>query len=287
MELGHLRYFYEVARLESFTKASRLLRISQPSISKTIKLLEDREGFKLLDRTKRSVRLTPMGEIFFKKCETVFQELENLRTEVEIQKKGWVGKLSLGASDNLCNYVLPSVFKQFCKIYPQVKVNLISANSREIKNELLTRHLELGIFYTHPREAHFMTQKVGFVEFVIIYSGKMKLPNLFSASHIGCGGVEYTQSYPVMKMLKSLAIQPRIDFESSSQETQKRLVLEGLGYAVVPRFMVKDEIGSGSLQIFNTSKIIGADLYLVQRKNQTLSKPALAFCEFFVKNLKV
>ncbi len=285
MELNHLKYFFEVARMGSFTKASKELHVSQPSISKTIKLLEDREGFKLLDRTKRSVQLTPMGKLFYKKCETVFQELENLKTEVEIQKKGWVGNLCLGASDNLCNYVLPSLFNKFCKQYPQIKANLMSATSREIKSELLTRHLELGIFYTHPREVHFVAQKIGFVEFVIVASKKMRLNDLNQTPHIGCAGVEYIKSYPVLKMLKSLSIQPTLGFEASSQETQKRLAQEGLGYAVLPRFMVTQEIKKGTLWIFPTEKHIGSEIYLVTRKNHTLSKPAQVFSEFVIKNI--
>ncbi|MBI3534255.1 MAG: substrate-binding domain-containing protein, partial [Deltaproteobacteria bacterium] len=175
----------------------------------------------------------------------IFMKLLVLRALQRLLKKGWVGNLSLGASDNLCNYVLPSLFGKFCKLYPQIKVNLLSSTSREIKNELLTRYLELGIFYTHPREAHFLTKKIGFVEFVIIVPGKRRPNDLYQAPHIGCGGVEYVKSYPVLKMLKYLGIHPDIEFEVSSQETQKRLVQEGLGYAVVPRFMVTQEVEKG------------------------------------------
>jgi DNA-binding transcriptional LysR family regulator len=52
MELNHLRYFFEVAREGSFTSAARKLRVSQPSISKLVRILEEREGVLLFDRGK-------------------------------------------------------------------------------------------------------------------------------------------------------------------------------------------------------------------------------------------
>jgi DNA-binding transcriptional LysR family regulator len=53
MELNHLKYFYEVAKRGSFTGASKTLRVSQPSISKIVQLLEEREGVKLFNRNKK------------------------------------------------------------------------------------------------------------------------------------------------------------------------------------------------------------------------------------------
>src|SRR4051794_3914037 len=115
MELNHLKYFYEVARRQSFTKASSALRVSQPSISRTIKQMEDVVGARLLDRTRRGgVSLTDTGKLFFQSCESIFQELENLKTTVQQKGAEVAGVLSVGASDNICNYLFPEIFTAFC-----------------------------------------------------------------------------------------------------------------------------------------------------------------------------
>ena len=72
MELNHLKYFYEVARAGSFTAAARNLRVSQPSLSKTVALLEAREKIQLLERSKKGVTLTKIGMEVYTRCEKIF-----------------------------------------------------------------------------------------------------------------------------------------------------------------------------------------------------------------------
>src|SRR5437764_346716 len=123
MELNHLKYFYVVAKHQSFTKASKELRVSQPSISKIVRQLEEREGVRLLDRAKRSeVRLTEVGKIFYSSCDHIFREIANLKTRLSLQNDECIGDLLVGASDNICNYVLPRVLRSYRVEYP--KVNL-------------------------------------------------------------------------------------------------------------------------------------------------------------------
>src|SRR5688500_1643225 len=100
LDLNHLSYFYEVARRGGFTQAARFLRFSQPAISKAVKLLEDREGVRLMERSREGTRLTDEGTKLFEFCEGMFQNLENTRNQIKSESKGCEGQLSLGASDN-------------------------------------------------------------------------------------------------------------------------------------------------------------------------------------------
>lgn len=65
MDIRHLQYFLEVARQQSFTKAAEVLYITQPTISKTVKSLEEELGVTLLDRYGKQVQLTDAGHVFF------------------------------------------------------------------------------------------------------------------------------------------------------------------------------------------------------------------------------
>jgi len=282
MELNHLKYFYEVARRGSFTKASKALRISQPSISKMVKLLEDRLNVKLLDRTKRGgVHLTPTGKRFFESCGSIFAEIEALKSVVDHEKEECTGDLSLGASDNLCNYVLPEILEPFLKKYPKVQLRLFSGTSDAIKAELLSSNSELGIFYTAVREPGFQVEALGFATFVIVYgrklSPKVTTADLADLPYVGSRIVDYAKPYPALEMLHSVGVKPKHIIETNNQETQKKLAIKGYGYTVVPKFMVQPEITSGGLKVVKTPKTIGSHVYLVKRKNRTLSKPAFLF----------
>ena len=119
MQLDRLRYFHAVARAGSFTKAARQLRVSQPSVSKTVRLLEEHEGVTLLDRTGRGgVTLTPAGRRFLTSCDAIFEELECLRRAVIQEREECVGHLKVGASDNVCNYLMSELLAPFLLFVP-------------------------------------------------------------------------------------------------------------------------------------------------------------------------
>lgn len=286
MELTHLKYFYEVARKQSFTKASKSLRVSQPSISKTIKQMEGLVGAKLLDRARRGgVTLTDTGRILFRSCESIFQELENMKTRVQLQGAETAGELLLGASDNLCNHVFPEAFEAFCAKHPKVSVRLFNGASASIKEELLNGRLELGVFYTATTDAGLVAEKLGFVEFVIVTKKKLTLDTLSAQPFVSCRVNDYQGAYPTLRMLHALGVRPRESFQTNSQETQKRLALRGLGFAVLPRFMVREELKQKLLVEVRTTKTIGSDLFLVTRRGKTLSKPAQTLAAELRNNL--
>jgi len=289
MELNHLKYFYEVARLGSFTKASKALRISQPSISKMVKLLEQEQNVRLLDRAKRGgVQLTPTGKRFFQSCVGIFGEIDNLKNAVEHEKEECAGDLSIGASDNLCNYVLPELLAPYIERHPKVRMKIFSGTSDSIKSELLSSNSELGIVYTPVRESCFQVEPLGFAEFVIVHAGntknkrsskntKMTTEDLRTVPYVGSRVADYSKPYPALEMLCSIGLKPTVIVETNNQETQKRLVIKGYGYTVVPKFMIESELREGTLMAVSISRKIGSKVYLVKKKNRTLTKPALLF----------
>lgn len=293
MDLGHLRYFYEVARQQSFTKASRTLRVSQPSISKAVRALEEAQAVRLLDRTRRSVNLTPAGEVFFRRCERIFGELAELEHELEASKEECSGPLHIGCSDNLANYVMPAIVASFLENHPKVTVVLFAATSAGIKEDMLRGRTEVGVFFTPPKEDAFACRKLGFVEFAVtcathsrhFANWRFDARELSKRPHVGCGRVEYTRSYPVLGMLKSVGVTPSQVVEANAQETQKRLAMQDLGYAVLPRFVIEDELKRGTLRTLALPKPIGAHAHWVVRRGRTLSRPAQVFREHLLREL--
>ncbi|HSI06347.1 MAG: LysR family transcriptional regulator [Myxococcota bacterium] len=280
MQLDRLRYFHAVARAGSITKAARALRVSQPSVSKTVRLLEEDEGVTLLDRTGRGgVQLTPAGRRFLVSCEVVFGEIEKLRRSVIAERTECVGHLKLGASDNVCNYLMPSLLEPFLARHPKVTVAVFSGTSDSIAKEILEGDDELGVFYTQPRDARLATQALCFVEFVVVAGGRAELTrrDLQRVPYVGSRTTDYVKRYPAMRMLASLGVQPNVVIETNNQETQKRLALAGLGYTVVPKFIVQREVTRGEAVVAKVSKRIGSPLFLVTRKGRTLSRPAELF----------
>lgn len=146
ISFNHL-VFIEVARHLSFTKASEVLFISQPAISKHIQKLEQQYGVSLFDRNKGLVKLTPAGLILQKHLQTAstlasqmvfdvggFRQLNSLR-----------GDLKLGASTTVALYVIPSVLSAFRKLHPEINISMVNRNSENVTIALLNHEVDLAI----------------------------------------------------------------------------------------------------------------------------------------------
>ncbi|MBC7384587.1 MAG: LysR family transcriptional regulator, partial [Cryobacterium sp.] len=82
MNLFHLEQFYEVAKAGSVSLGAKRLRISQPAVSKSIRLLEEALGAKVFNRTARGVQLTPAGQIAFDHASRIFSEARALQDKI-------------------------------------------------------------------------------------------------------------------------------------------------------------------------------------------------------------
>ncbi len=124
MELRHLRYFRTVATELHFGRAAEKLHIAQPPLSHQIRQLETELGFELFNRTKRSVALTPAGEVFLTQVDRIFQQLAQA---IEIGRKtsrGELGQISIGFVGSATYNILPLILHQFRDRYPQVQIEL-------------------------------------------------------------------------------------------------------------------------------------------------------------------
>jgi LysR family hydrogen peroxide-inducible transcriptional activator len=289
MELNHLRYFYEVAKAGSFTEASRVLRVSQPALSKTVAQLEDREGVKLLERSKKGVSLTTMGEMVYSRCDEIFRALKDLDSVVSGQKSICAGPLRIGASDHVSNYLLPKVLVSFHRKYPEVIPSLYTGTPTEMVSRIQERDLEFGLFFTRIESPVLEYLEVGSVEFVAVFHPKFlaKLPGnaaqkrsyLGELGFVGSRSRDYRKHHPAADFLDTLGADRKILLETNNQETQKRLSLAGYGYAVLPRFMVEGEIRRKELCEIPSSKRMVVPMLMAKRKNHVFSLPAQKFME--------
>lgn len=154
-----LRVFAAVARHLSFTKAGQELFVSQPAVTKHIRELEAQYGQRLLERRGNRISLTEAGRLLQAHTETVAaaqqlleEQLLSLRDPHET-----AGRLRLGASTTLCQYILPELLPVFQTRYPQVQLTLRNGNSEHIATALLQGELDLGFVEgrTRNRDLHY------------------------------------------------------------------------------------------------------------------------------------
>src|SRR5262249_9600090 len=145
MDFDQLTTFVQVAKLKSFSKAGQKVFRSQSAVSAQIRQLEQAYHAKLLDRSAKSVELTPAGERLFEFAE----RLPRLRAESihGVAARGNVvqGPVTFGANEATCLYLLPDILAEFQRRYPLVHISIYRNFSHKILQRLEEGSLDLGI----------------------------------------------------------------------------------------------------------------------------------------------
>jgi DNA-binding transcriptional LysR family regulator len=140
-----LKVFKSVATNLSFTKASQELFISQPAISKHIQELEREFNTRLFDRLGNKIQLTSAGKLLLDHSVRILKDYQRLDFDMNAMQQQFRGELRIGASTTISQYVMPEILAAFLKAYPQIKVTMLSGNSRDIETALSTNRIDIGM----------------------------------------------------------------------------------------------------------------------------------------------
>ncbi len=160
-----LKVFISVAHNLSFTKASQELFISQPAISKHIKELESEYNTCLFERMGTHIQLTKAGKILLDNAEIIIQQYKKMNFDMNNIQKKYGGSLRVGASTTIAQYILPEMLAKFMQLYPDININTISDNSRNIEQLLKDGRIDVGMVEGISRQpelkyTNIMNQKV-------------------------------------------------------------------------------------------------------------------------------
>lgn len=137
MELRQLKYFVKVAELLSFSKASKVLYITQSTLSQQIKQLEEELNIALLNRNNHNVELTEAGETFLEDARKVLADAEDSKARIMDLNKGYSGHLNIGVTHSFGS-ILTETVMAFKKEYPNVMLNICYKTVSELL-ELLSQ----------------------------------------------------------------------------------------------------------------------------------------------------
>jgi DNA-binding transcriptional LysR family regulator len=139
MELRQLRYFVAVAEDQSFTRAGERLHVAQPALSVQVRRLEKELGVELLDRSRRTIRVTDAGAMLQREARRLLNELDQTVELVRRTGMGGVGRLAVGFVPSAANEVLPPLLRRYGAAHPGVELSL-----HEMAPDALVRSLHQG-----------------------------------------------------------------------------------------------------------------------------------------------
>ncbi|MCM1467614.1 MAG: LysR family transcriptional regulator [Alistipes sp.] len=145
MEIRVLRYFLTVAREESVTRASEVLHITQPTLSRQLAQLEEEVGVKLFHRGTRKITLTNEGILLRRRAEEILQLVNKTERELLEQEELVEGKISIGCGEIAAVQVLSEIIDTFRKKYPRVSFDIFTATADVVKEQMDKGLLDVGL----------------------------------------------------------------------------------------------------------------------------------------------
>ncbi len=145
MEIRVLRYFLTVVREESITKASEVLHITQPTLSRQLAQMEEEIGVKLFDRGARKITLTNEGILLRRRAEEILQLVDKTERELIEQDEQIEGKITIGCGEISSVQLLPELFKKFREKYPHVTFDLYTATADLVKEQMDKGLIDIGL----------------------------------------------------------------------------------------------------------------------------------------------
>jgi LysR family cys regulon transcriptional activator len=147
MKLAQLRYLTAIVDCGfKISAAAEKLHLSQPGVSRQLKVLEDELGFELFVRDGRNLlKLTPAGQKVYERAQKVLRETQAIRAMSQDVRDPSHGSLSIATTHTQARYVLPEVVGRFRQRYPQVKLHLHQGTTEQISQMLVNGEVDIAI----------------------------------------------------------------------------------------------------------------------------------------------
>lgn len=160
MEIRHLRYFLAVAREENMTRAADILHVSQPTLSKTIKALEDELGKRLFTRHSFSISLTDEGMLLRDRAEDLVAMADKIEKEFVSLDDITGGDLYFGLAESYQIRYLAREISRFKTMYPELRYHITSGDTEQVTEKLDKGLLDFAVICETPDE-----RKYNYIEF--------------------------------------------------------------------------------------------------------------------------
>ncbi|MFC5712972.1 LysR family transcriptional regulator [Thalassorhabdus alkalitolerans] len=279
MDIRHLEYFSEVAKHLSFTKASQTLHVSQPSISKAIKNLEEELGVPLFYRSSKQLDLTDAGQAVLTNAQTVLAAFRNLTTELNDVMDLKSGEVKIGIPPIVGAAFFSKLISHYKELYPLVKITLTEVGTKKIKQGVKEGSLDIGLICTLP--AHSSSFEVVNVlqdplELVVYKDHPLSKKGDVSFSELADEPfVLYRKDFSLYDQIINECskhnFHPNIVCESSQKDFLLGMVEAKLGVALLPSRICRDINNKEVTSIPLSGSAINLELGMIWKKDKYLS----------------
>jgi len=263
MTLQQLEYIVALDYERGFVKAANRMFVSQPTLTMQVKKLEEEVGFLIFDRSAKPLASTRLGEQFLQKARHIIREVKELKAMVSHETETVAGEYKIGIIPTLAPYLIPRFLPGFANAYQDIRMNILEMQSEHLIRDIKNDQLDIGIMATPTGERQireiplFNEPFLGFfpkghplLKNELINPVELDIDDILLLDEGHCFR---NQSLHICKKEnKQVQHKNPIEFHTGSIETLKKLVLNGMGYTLVPELSVLDDKkNTGSFKRFH------------------------------------
>ena len=287
MDLHKLRTFRAVIETGSFTAAGEKVLLSQGHVSGHIKDLEQTYGVRLFDRRGRTVQLTEAGRILDRYAQRLFGLAQEVEHALDEYKGLLSGELVAGASTTPGTYLMPQVLGLFHERYPQIELDLVIGNSRQIQERVLAGEVEVAVIGQAPVFDVLDARPFVDDEIVPIASPRHPLarrqaiaPGELSEHEFIMREDGSSTRQTTLRALEASGVRVKRMMELGSNSAVVRAVAANLGISFLSKFAVETEVALGQVAILNVAGLkITRSFRVIWHSDHWLSPAARKFME--------
>lgn len=287
VRLDLYKIFCEVAKCESFSKAAKVLFMTQPAVSQAIMQLEEELGMRLFTRTPKGVILTNEGQILFEYANSAMNLISVGEKKLQESKNLMVGELKIGVGDTISRYFLLSYLEKFHNGYPNIKLKVVNRTTLELCTLLKSGEVDIAICNLPIRDSSLEVKELMEIHDVFVYGGKYKkdLSKYLTLEEIAkfplillepkSNSRQYVEKYILSKGIR---IKPEI--ELGSHELLLEFAKINLGISCVIREFSQEYLQAGVLyEVQTTEEIPKRSIGVCYLKSVSLSPASEKFVD--------
>lgn len=288
MEIIHLKYFIEVARHKSFSKAAVASHVSQSVISKLVKDLEQELGATLFNRNSKQVTLTDAGGIFLPEADRVVTLFNNLAGDLKSKFKIPQGKIRVGLPLMTDAVTFAHMLRDFRKKYPEIETELYEYGTKRIEAAIHEGLLDIGIICRPPLEpevfdsfsfSHDWLRVVVHPDHPLAESDQISLTSLSQEPFI-LSSNDFSLHDEIILRCNQVGFQPKIMLETSQRELMVQAVAANLGITLIPSKTCQGLSPSLVRTIHLVEPEIIHCMSVIWKRSRPLSFPAKLYLDF-------
>ncbi len=286
MDLDQLHTFLEIVRLKSFSKAAQTCYRTQPAISAQIRQLEQELNSTLFERLGTKIALTTAGKIFAEYAEQILDLKRRAQDAINELERVPRGEIVIAANEATCIYVLPQVFSEYKKQFPNVQLLVDRSYGARVVEAVTDSLADFGITQLPVHEKRLQVADIHSDEIKFLAPGRHPIAARRFVSPRDLIGLTFllpksgTTRARLNAGLEPVETEIRISMELDSTEMIKRFVMAGLGFSFLAASHCCEEVASGKLSVVSLGpEPMIRRLGLIYRKDKALSKAALGFIQ--------